>query len=344
MDIALSTGNAIVDEVSEMNLTGNIVPSIWFKTMRNESGKPMLLAIEILSDIVYWYRAKEVRDEGTGTLVGYKKKFKKDLLQRSYRQIEEQYGVTKKQARLAIEYLCDIGVIRKHLRNETTKDGVKLYNSMYLELVPGKLKEITFPKGLLGGVPCRASPSALEGTTLVPCKTEGSALEVTTNTKNTTETTTKDYINPIYQKNGAKNNYDTDQIDRIEEISMYREIIRDNLEYDIMRSRLGFDSDKLRLDEIYEIICDVVNTTNSYLRIGGEDIPAQIVKSVFLKLRYEHVEYVMDCLDKTHSEIGNMRSYLITALYRSVQTMENSINQNVNYGMYEYAKNHRLPK
>ncbi len=343
MDIAFSTGNAIVDEVSEMNLTGNIVPSIWFKTMRNECGKPMLLAIEILSDIVYWYRAKEIRDEGTGTLVGYKKKFKKDLLQRSYRQIEEQYGVTKKQARLAIEYLCDIGVIRKHLRNETTKDGIKLYNSMYLELVPGKLKEITFPKGPKGGVPCRASPSAPEGTTLVPCKTEGGDLQVTTNTKTTTEITTKDYINPIYQKKDAKNKIASDQIDRIEEICMYREVIKDNLEYDIMRSRLTFDSDKTRLDEIYEIICDVVNAKSDYVRIGGEDIPSQIVKSVFLKLRYEHVEYVMDCLDKTHSQIGNMRSYLITALYRSMQTMENSINQNVNYGMYEYVKTPRLP-
>lgn len=342
MDIALSTGNAIVDEVSEMNLTGNIVPSIWFKTMRNESGKPMLLAIEILSDIVYWYRAKEIRDEGTGTLIGYKKKFKKDFLQRSYRQIEEQYGVTKKQARLAIEYLCDIGVIRKHLRNETTKDGIKVYNSMYLELVPKKLKEITYPHRSFGGVPCRASPSAPQETTLVPYTTEGGDLQGTTNTKITTETTTKDYINPIYQGNGSWNNTDIDQMDRIEEISMYREIIRDNLEYDIMRSRLACDSEKNRLDEIYEIICDVVNTTNNFVRIGGEDYPSQVVKSVFLKLRYEHVEYVMDCLDKTNSQIGNMRSYLITALYRSMQTMENSINQNVNHGMYKYVKNHGL--
>ena len=65
------------------------------------------------------------------------------------------------------------------------------------------------------------------------------------------------------------------------------------------------------------------------------------MKSVFLKLTSEHIEYVTECLDKTYTDIGNIRSYLITALYRSIQTVENFTIQKVNHGMHEYATRNR---
>ena len=129
-----------------------------------------------------------------------------------------------------------------------------------------------------------------------------------------------------------------DLIDKMDEIDAYRKVIKDNIDYDVMRSRFKYESDRKRFDEIYEILCDVVTMSQGTVRVGREDKPYQIVKSVFLKIKYEHVEYVMDCMNKTVSDIGNIRSYLITALYRSVQTMENSLNQQVNHGQYEYAK------
>ncbi|MFP1483844.1 hypothetical protein ACLB1S_19830 [Escherichia coli] len=39
------------------------------------------------SEIVYWYRPTEVRDEHTGALLGYRKRFQGDKLQRSYRRL-----------------------------------------------------------------------------------------------------------------------------------------------------------------------------------------------------------------------------------------------------------------
>ena len=78
-----STNNPIVDAVGQMNITGNIIPEAWYKTIVNEKGKVNLLAVHILSDIVYWYRPTEVRDENTLS-VTYEKKFKdNDFLQRS---------------------------------------------------------------------------------------------------------------------------------------------------------------------------------------------------------------------------------------------------------------------
>lgn len=140
----LSTCNNIVDEVGQMNFSGNITPEIWYKTIINDKGKPHLLAITILSDIVYWYRPSEVRDESTGA-VTYKKRFHaNDFLQRSYAQLTDKFNISKAQARDAINLLESLGVIKKHLRNINTING-SLSNVMYLELIPKRLKELTYP-------------------------------------------------------------------------------------------------------------------------------------------------------------------------------------------------------
>ena len=91
----LQTGVPACDAIREMALTGNVIPQIWYRVFVKrdlKKPKPHLLAITILADIVYWYRPREIRDEGTGQVIGYQKKFRDDLLQRSYAQIAEQFG------------------------------------------------------------------------------------------------------------------------------------------------------------------------------------------------------------------------------------------------------------
>lgn len=100
-----STGNRIVDEVGRINISGNIIPMVWFQAIRYPNGKPNVNAIIILADIVYWYRPTEIRDEITGQVVGRRKKFRDDLLQRSYGQISELFGLTKKQVVTAVNAL-----------------------------------------------------------------------------------------------------------------------------------------------------------------------------------------------------------------------------------------------
>lgn len=53
-----STGNEIVDENAKLNISGNIIPQVWYRTIIRESGKPNLTAIIILADIVYWYKGR----------------------------------------------------------------------------------------------------------------------------------------------------------------------------------------------------------------------------------------------------------------------------------------------
>lgn len=114
--LKLSTGNEMVDNVSEINFTGNIVPSMWYKTITRDNGKPYLTAIVILADIVYWYRWSEVRDTVSGGLLGVKKKFKEDILQRSYQQLADMFGISKREATAATTFLERLGVIKRDYR------------------------------------------------------------------------------------------------------------------------------------------------------------------------------------------------------------------------------------
>ncbi|MCQ2525031.1 MAG: DUF6017 domain-containing protein [Lachnospiraceae bacterium] len=321
MKLAYSTGNAIVDEVSEMNFSGNVVPLTWFKTMLGESGKPMLLAIDLLADIVYWYRPKEIRDEGTGDLIGFQKRFKADLLQRSYRQIEQRFGVTKKQARTALDYLCKIGVIRKHLRNELTSDGTPLHNNMYLELVPEKLKELTYPQ-FDDDVPLREPPSANEDTRVVTCKTDGGALNVTTSTETTTE------INNI-----NNNNHINTEPDVMETMRAYEKIIKKNIEYEIL---VQYNNGIYRknIDEIVILMVETVSIPRKYIYIGGTRFPYEIVKSQFLKLNYEHILYVITCMKDNTTKVKNIRSYLLTTLYNAPNTIDSYYQAEVNHDLH----------
>ncbi len=119
----------------------------------------------------------------------------------------------------------------------------------------------------------------------------------------------------------------------MDKMDTIRSLVKRNLEYDSMLCSFRYENEKQRFTEIYELICDVISQSSSSIRIGQQDKPIEVVKSVFSKLTHEHVMYVMDALEKTTSEIKNIRAYLITALYRAPQTMNNCINQQVTHDM-----------
>jgi len=85
--------SALTREVEEMALIvfhGNIVPPIWLRQILNKNGRVNPAAVMILADVVYWYRPAIARDEDTGRVVSYKRRFSGDFLRRSYPQIEAQ--------------------------------------------------------------------------------------------------------------------------------------------------------------------------------------------------------------------------------------------------------------
>jgi len=121
----------------------------------------------------------------------------------------------------------------------------------------------------------------------------------------------------------------SDGMDEMEEREIYREMIMENIEYDILVTRDNAD----RLDEIVEIMLDAVCSKNPTVRINGEDMSQQVVKSRFLKLNSSHIEYVFETLQKNPSDIRNIRSYLLTTLYNASLTMDNYYTALVNHDM-----------
>lgn len=184
--VNLTTENAIVNAVGKMAITGNVIPENWYKTVVSSNGRVNLLAVNLLAEIVYWYKPMEIRDEVTGD-VTWKKKFADDaFLQRSYSKICEKYNVSTKQAREALIVLETLGVVKRHFRTIQTEMG-KCPNVMYIELIPDVLYKLTYPE-----------PTDENERTSFPSDKEVFTKKETcpspegmTNTKNTTETTTK---------------------------------------------------------------------------------------------------------------------------------------------------------
>lgn len=142
----MSTGNKIVDAMSNVNISGNVICPMWYRTVVKEDGKPHFLAIAILSDVVYWYRPRIVRDESTGNVIRATKRFADDLLQRGSKALAEQFGVSKRQITEALRMLEQIGVITRHYRviERTYGDEtVKIANVQYIELHVSKLIELS---------------------------------------------------------------------------------------------------------------------------------------------------------------------------------------------------------
>ena len=130
-----------------MQFTGNVIPSTWYHTIKKGTGKPNLNAIIILADIVYWYRPVEIRDESTGQLCGFKKKFQADILQRNYQQLADQFGITKRDAVNAIVELEKLGVVTRVFRTVSIK-GQLYSNVMFLDLNVDVLIQLTYPETL----------------------------------------------------------------------------------------------------------------------------------------------------------------------------------------------------
>lgn len=153
----MSTGNKIVDAMSNVNISGNVISPMWYRTVVKEDGKPHFLAIAILSDIVYWYRPRIVRDESTGNVIRATKRFADDLLQRGSKALAEQFGVSKRQITEALRMLEQIGVITRHYRiiERTYGDEtVKIANVQYIELHVSKLIELSkLPDDSTGNYP-----------------------------------------------------------------------------------------------------------------------------------------------------------------------------------------------
>ena len=103
-------------------------------------------------------------------------------------------------------------------------------------------------------------------------------------------------------------------------IEIYRQIIMDNIEYEHLCQHVkGIDRETL--DEIVDLLVETVCSARKTIRIAGDDYPAELVKSKFMKLDSSHIEFVFDCLSKNTSEIRNIKNYLLAMLFNAPSTI-----------------------
>ena len=102
-------------------------------------------------------------------------------------------------------------------------------------------------------------------------------------------------------------------------VDIYREIIKDNIDYHILKQDMKFDGD--RLDEIVDLMLETVCTARKRVRIAGDDYPAELVKARFMKLNSEHIRFVLDCMQENTTKIRNIKQYMKAALFNAPSTI-----------------------
>ena len=138
--------------------------------------------------------------------------------------------------------------------------------------------------------------------------------------------------NPVLSSPKAPRGSDGMGRDWMRERENYRELILENIEYDILVQNERMDRD--RLNELVELMVDTVCSRRETIRIAGDDYPAEVVKSRFLKLNSSHIEYVLDRMRENTTYVRNIKKYLLAALYNAPATIDSYYASLVNHDLY----------
>ena len=181
--------------------------------------------------------------------------------------------------------------------------------------------------------PIRENPVQANPTLVTPVQEEPAQLnkDRSSNEPSRTDLSSTEISNPI-QSNPPTPAGARIGTDRMGARECYREVILDNIEY----SYLVQDShiDREQLDEIVDLIVDTVCSARKTIRIAGDDYPAEVVKSRFMKLDSSHVQYVMDCMKDNTTYVRNIKKYLLAALYNAPTTINSYYSSLVQHDMY----------
>ena len=138
--------------------------------------------------------------------------------------------------------------------------------------------------------------------------------------------------NPVQSIPQTPRSSDRKGRDRMWERESYRELILENIEYDYLIQNHRLDRD--RLDELVELMVDTVCSNREMIRIAGDDYPAEVVKSRFLKLNSSHIEYVLDRMRENTTYVRNIKKYLLAALYNAPATIGSYYTSLVSHDLY----------
>ena len=94
-----------------------------------------------------------------------------------------------------------------------------------------------------------------------------------------------------------------------------------------------YPDDEDTLYQIVNLLVDTCATNRKLLHIAGDDKPAEVVRSRFMKLNADHIRFVLKCLAENSSPIRNMKQYLLASLYNAPTTMQLSYQNQTNHDL-----------
>ena len=122
---------------------------------------------------------------------------------------------------------------------------------------------------------------------------------------------------------------------RMDEIEQYRALIKENIDYERLLEEHPYDQELI--DGYVELIVETCCSRREYIRVNQENMPRDLVKSRLLKLDKEHITYVMDCLSKNTTLVGNIKAYTLSALYNAPITISQHYTSLVSHDMAQDA-------
>ena len=123
----------------------------------------------------------------------------------------------------------------------------------------------------------------------------------------------------------------SDESEKMKNRELLEEYFSHSLEIDLLLRLYPDDEDTLY--QIVNLLVDTCATNRKLLRIAGDDKPAEVVCSRFMKLNADHIRFVLKCLAENSSPIRNMKQYLLAMLYNAPTTMQLSYQNQTNHDL-----------
>lgn len=122
--------------------------------------------------------------------------------------------------------------------------------------------------------------------------------------------------------------------DEMDKINHCRKIVKEQISYTAFEQNKFY---RIKLvDELVELMTEIfMMPDESFERVNGTEKSIAVIKSRFCKINQLHIEYVLDSMQKNQTNIGNIKAYLLTALYNSTITMDSYYQARVNYDLRE---------
>ena len=114
--------------------------------------------------------------------------------------------------------------------------------------------------------------------------------------------------------------FSSDAEDEPDERTRLEAYFMQSLEVDLLLRACPDDEDTIY--QIVDLLVDTCSTKRKLLRVAGDDKPAEVVRSRFMKLNADHIRFVLKCLAESTAPVRNMKQYLLAALYNAPMTMQ----------------------